>query len=117
MDIRDLQMKQDELDRSLFPEFSSANPIQDEDLSALLYIALCVNGEAGELANLAKKTYRGDFSLNEARAAIAEELVDIFIYTIKLATQLEISIEDEFVKKLEKNRIRFQDRKPRAEAT
>ena len=37
-------------------------------------------GELGEAANLIKKVNRGDLSLDEARADLAEELADVMIY-------------------------------------
>ena len=42
-------------------------------------------GELGEAANLIKKIRRGDFSLDEIRPALADELADVVIYLDILA--------------------------------
>ena len=42
-------------------------------------------GELGEAANVAKKVRRGDFTLEEARPALAKELADVLTYLDLLA--------------------------------
>lgn len=44
-----------------------------------------VTGELGEAANVIKKVQRGDFTLDEARAEIAEEIADTITYLDLLA--------------------------------
>lgn len=42
--------------------------------------SLAIAGEAGELCNLVKKVIRGDFTLEEKRAAILDEIADVITY-------------------------------------
>ena len=51
-----------------------------------------VVGELGEFANLNKKVERGDFTLDEARPDIADELADVVIYLDILADQLGVNL-------------------------
>lgn len=51
-----------------------------------------VTGELGELANLLKKVRRGDFSLDEARADVADEIADVIIYLDILAMQCGVEL-------------------------
>lgn len=54
--------------------------------------ALAVAGEAGELANLIKKVRRGDFTMESAKQAIADELADVVIYCDLAAASLGIDL-------------------------
>lgn len=49
-------------------------------------------GEIGEYANLMKKVERGDFSLDEARPDIANELADVQIYLDILADKVGVDL-------------------------
>jgi len=49
-------------------------------------------GELGEAANILKKIDRGDFSLEEGRARLAEELADATIYLDLLAQKAGIDL-------------------------
>lgn len=49
-------------------------------------------GEVGEAANLVKKVRRGDFTLDEAREKIADELADVVIYVDLLAKAARIDL-------------------------
>jgi len=84
----------------------------------LMRVTLALLGECGELANLVKKYTRSESAggkhtipdrgrpyLEEAR----EELADIFIYLMKLSMILGTDLEDEYLKKLEKNKKKFKD--------
>jgi len=61
---------------------------------ALAYLTLGLAGEAGEVANKAKKIIRGD-KLNEvdARGAIAAELGDVLWYLAVLAAELDVTLD------------------------
>jgi NTP pyrophosphatase (non-canonical NTP hydrolase) len=48
---------------------------------------MAASGEMGEFANLAKKVLRGDFTLDEVRGKLADELADVVIYVDILAFQ------------------------------
>lgn len=53
-----------------------------------------VTGELGEAANLIKKLRRGDFSLEECRNEIADELADVLVYLDILCYHLGIDLSD-----------------------
>lgn len=83
-------------------------PISSNNLHELEHLVVCMMGEVGEFANELKKVVRGDAPYEERKAALAEELTDTFIYLIKIAAQTGIDLESEYLKKLERNRERFQ---------
>jgi NTP pyrophosphatase (non-canonical NTP hydrolase) len=73
-------------------------------------------GEVGEFANEIKKSAlvfesrgktAGDRDLARRREALAEEVVDSFIYILRLAALLGIDLEKEHAKKLGRNEKRF----------
>ena len=59
--------------------------------------AVC--GELGETANLIKKIERGDFTLDEARASLADELCDVLTYLDILAHRAGINLAEATVSK------------------
>jgi len=62
----------------------------------LTYPALGLAGEAGEVAEHAKKTIRDDGGSvsEERRAAMAAELGDVLWYVSQLATELDLQLDD-----------------------
>jgi NTP pyrophosphatase (non-canonical NTP hydrolase) len=60
----------------------------------LAYPALGLAGEAGEVAEHAKKTIRDDAGAisDERRQAMAKELGDVLWYVAQLATELELDL-------------------------
>jgi NTP pyrophosphatase (non-canonical NTP hydrolase) len=72
------------------------------DRYKVFYPALALCGEAGEVANKVKKLYRGDYSLLEAREAIADELGDVLWYIAVLAHDLGYDLEEIGTKNIEK---------------
>ena len=60
----------------------------------VVYPALGLCGEAGEVADKIKKTIRGDSSLDEVTGNIADELGDVLWYLAILADDLEVDLED-----------------------
>ena len=60
----------------------------------VVYPALGLCGEAGEVADKIKKTIRGDSSLVEVTVSIADELGDVLWYLAILADDLGIPLED-----------------------
>lgn len=103
-EIIDMQKK---FDSDHASRFNWDEKITDNNIETLEYLLLCLVGEFGETANIVKKTLRGDYRLNDVRGQLSEEVIDVFIYIIKLAYQLEIDIEQEYIKKLERNKLRF----------
>ena len=60
----------------------------------VVYPALGLCGEAGEVADKIKKTIRGDSSLVEVTGSIADELGDVLWYLAILADDLGVDLED-----------------------
>jgi NTP pyrophosphatase (non-canonical NTP hydrolase) len=62
----------------------------------LTYPALGLAGEAGEVAEHAKKTIRDDAGTvsEERRAAMAKELGDVLWYVAQLASELGLELDD-----------------------
>ncbi len=70
----------------------------------LAYPALGLAGEAGEVAEHAKKAIRDDRGKigDERRAAMSKELGDVLWYVAQLASELDLSLEDIAKQNLEK---------------
>ena len=67
---------------------NGARPVDlagEPDLANQCFFALGLSGEAGELANLFKKLWRGDFTLAQVKGSVAEEMADVAIYLVLLA--------------------------------
>jgi NTP pyrophosphatase (non-canonical NTP hydrolase) len=62
----------------------------------LAYPALGLSGEAGEVAEHAKKAIRDDGGqvTDERRAAMAKELGDVLWYVAQLASELELNLDE-----------------------
>ena len=60
----------------------------------VVYPALGLCGEAGEVADKIKKTIRGDSTLEQATGSIADELGDVLWYLAILADDLGVPLED-----------------------
>lgn len=74
-------------------------------------IAMAISVESAELMeifqwhdNLPVDAYEGDETIE---AAVEEELADILIYCLSMASEFDISLEDAVTEKLEENRSRF----------
>lgn len=83
--------------------------IGKDNLDQLEHLIVCMLGELGEFANIVKKVRRGDFELEGVKQELNEELVDVFIYLIKIANQFDVDIETGYRNKLEKNRKKFEN--------
>jgi NTP pyrophosphatase (non-canonical NTP hydrolase) len=70
----------------------------------LVYPALGLAGEAGEVAEHAKKAIRDDGGnvSDERRAAMSKELGDVLWYVAQLASELDLSLDDIAKQNLEK---------------
>jgi NTP pyrophosphatase (non-canonical NTP hydrolase) len=70
----------------------------------LAYPALGLAGEAGEVAEHAKKAIRDDEGKvsDERRAAMSKELGDVLWYVAQLATELGLDLDDIATQNLEK---------------
>lgn len=72
---------------------------------------VAMTGEVGEFANLVKKATREHNAGNALPDGIVEkmreELVDMFIYLVKLALLLDMNLSDSYFKKMAFNAERF----------
>ena len=107
MNLEQLIDIQKEFDYNHKGNFEWAQKIDMDNIHVLEYLLLCIVGEFGETTNLVKKVLRGDYTLCEVKPYLSEEIADIFIYVLKLAYQLDIDLEKQFLDKVEKNKKRF----------
>lgn len=99
-----------------FDEMHSGNTpfftkIDENNLHELEHLIVCLLGELGEFANILKKVRRGDFSLASVKDELDEELVDVFIYLLKISGQFDVDLEVGYEKKMLKNSYKFQSYK------
>jgi len=109
MTIEEIIKKQQGFDSSHKGKFKWDQKIDDEHLEVLQFLLLSMVGEFGEASNIVKKVVRGDKKLEEVKDILSEEIIDIFIYVIKLIYQLDIDIDKVYNLKMEKNKTRFID--------
>lgn len=60
----------------------------------LTYMALGLAGESGEVANKLKKVIRGDYTENDIKDAIIDELGDVLWYVAGVASVLGVDLDD-----------------------
>lgn len=81
---------------------------RDNELVAVSYLALGLNGEAGEVADEVKKAIRNDGEISaERRAKILDEIGDVLWYITRLAIEFDtplVEIARANVEKLEQRR-------------
>lgn len=81
---------------------------RDNELIAVSYLALGLNGEAGEVADQVKKAIRNDGEISaERRAKILDEIGDVLWYITRLAIEFDAPLADiaqANIEKLEKRR-------------
>jgi NTP pyrophosphatase (non-canonical NTP hydrolase) len=69
-------------------------------------LAISISLEANELLeNFQWKTSRE--AVEETRQNIKEEMADVLIYLVQLADKMDIDLEEEVYKKLEKNALKY----------
>lgn len=78
------------------------------DVQELMYAALGLTGEAGEVSNKIKKLFR-DGDNAEKRAELAKEIGDVMWYVARLARVLDINLEEV----LAANQAKLESRKAR----
>jgi len=81
-----------------------------EQLEKLQYCVMALTGELGEIANPLKKVVRDaerfgvkDEAVAKLRAELREEIVDVFIYTLKMADILGVELKEAYFEKAKKN--------------
>ena len=77
----------------------------------VVYPALGLCGEAGEVADKIKKTIRGDSTLEKVTGSIADELGDVLWYLAILADDLGVPLEDIAYWNVDKLRRRMKSNK------
>jgi len=108
MDIKDIMNFQREFDKKYKGRFEFYSEITDENISELEHLLVCLVGEIGELSNITKKITRGDYSLKDVKSMVDEEVVDSFIYIIKISNQLGLNLEKAYFEKMEINKNKFE---------
>lgn len=108
MEIKDLIKIQKKFDEKHSGRFNWSTRVDESHLEMLEFLMLGLMGEVGELANLIKKIIRGDFELEAKKKEIEEEIVDIFIYLIKLCYQMDFDLEKGYSDKLKINVKKFE---------
>ena len=107
MTLQDLILRQKEFDHAHQGAFCWDCPITQENLDILEFLLVALTGELGEAANIVKKIVRGDFTLEEKKPELSDEIVDMLIYLVKLSYQLDIDLEHAYTEKMAKNRDKF----------
>lgn len=106
--LTDLKEMQEEFDLSHDVSGKSFyTKIDERNLHELEHLAVCLTGELGEFCNILKKVSRGDMLLAEVKEELDLELVDVFIYLLKISNQFDVDLEKGFLKKLAINKARF----------
>jgi len=81
---------------------------RDEKIKNLYMTVTHMLGEFGEFANIVKKCHR-DNEWHEDK--LKEELVDTFIFLLKISMTLNMDIKEEYFKKMKINEERFKPNK------
>ncbi|MEM5793706.1 MAG: MazG-like family protein [Candidatus Aenigmatarchaeota archaeon] len=110
MDLKEIAKFQREFDKKHGWDWSKSS--KEEKIKHLQYATIALAGEVGEFANTVKKILREfNFSREIPKGEyekLKEEIIDVFVYFIKIADQLlELDVEKEYLKKMEKNEKRF----------
>lgn len=68
---------------------------REQELTAISYLTLGLNGEAGEVAEQVKKAIRNDGQITEERRAkILDEIGDVLWYVSRIATEFGASLSE-----------------------
>ena len=102
MTLEAIQQMEVDDSRHYFPSLAGET-VEEE----VLYLAVALSGEVGEVCNNIKKWYRDNWSMNQIRTELAKELPDILIYLVMLAGSLDIDLDSAYQAKKEYNNERF----------
>ena len=114
MKIQEIMEMQKEFDRKHGWNLKSADT--KELLETINKDLIGLFGEIGEFANLIKKlnidleiTSEKDLTekLMKSNGALKEEIIDIFIYLIRISTHMNVNISDEYLRKLKFNEKKY----------
>jgi len=117
MELKELQEIQRNFDRK--HGWETGTHLEKEKLLMCLQQDLIgLFGEAGEFANVLKRITLGchkrppqdlNSLFSNSMGNLREEIVDTFIYLIRLADSLGVDLESEYLKKLQFNEIRHKE--------
>lgn len=108
MTLNELLLSQKEFDKSVsIGGRSFYTDINEDNIQELEHLLVCLLGELGEFSNILKKVSRGDVSLEQVKHSLDEELVDVFIYLVKIINQFDVDVENGYTAKMSKNKIKF----------
>jgi len=112
MELLEIQKEQKNFDKEYFGKFWDIKN-DGEFIDRLLYLVVALTGELGEFANIVKKISRdfnnlGEKPSTEKLEKLKEEITDCFIYVIIIANLLDVNLEDEFLRKKDFNKKRFE---------
>jgi NTP pyrophosphatase (non-canonical NTP hydrolase) len=107
MTLQEIMKLQADFDAAHESAHQWGRSVKDGTPVVLEHSVICLLGELGEFANKLKKVNRGDTSYENARGDLLEELTDVFIYLMQIANQMEVNLQDSYLDKLAKNRVRF----------
>jgi len=90
-----------------YQEWSAKTAIYPKD-EGLVYVALGLTGEAGEVANVVKKMIRDDngWLMQEKHDKLVAELGDVMWYAARLCAELGTTLEDV----MQQNHDKLEDR-------
>ncbi len=91
---------------AIYPDAGTGN------LQEIMYCALGLSSEAGEMSNYVKKLYR-DGDTPEMRQNVADELGDVLWYAARTAESLGVNLQE----LMEKNQAKLVSRKERGKLT
>lgn len=112
MDIKEILKKQVAQDESIGFQVTFAN--HNEMYDQLTKDLVGLYGEIGEFSNIVKKITiklsnpdKYKLEIDVAEVNLREELIDSFIYILRLAAILNVDIEKEVLKKMQENNHRY----------
>lgn len=113
MELLDLQKKQLAFDKMYFKKFLGKPANSQELIDRLEKTVVALVGELGEFANTVKKISRdygtaGEEPSQDRMENLKEEITDCFIYIMIIANILNMDLEEEYSKKLNLNKKRFE---------
>lgn len=111
--IKEIFEFQKKFDRMRGWDWSS--PVNEEErMRFLQHGTIALAGEVGEFANILKKAMRhyestGELPDSETHEALKEELVDVFIYVVKISLALGLDLSEGYYGKMKVNDKKFAD--------
>ena len=110
MNLKNLLEKQQKFDEE--HNWPTGGKSIDEFVANLNSDLVGLIGEIGEFSNIVKKIRLDAINLGidsreKHKSILKEELIDVFIYFMRISMYFDIDIESEYLKKIIKNKKRF----------